>query len=52
MSPGDESELDQKMDQTTHQMVTLILNTMIDVLKRLKERNEDQMRYQTTVTYI
>ena len=52
MSPKDESRYDEKMDEIVHQMETLILDTMIDVLARLNERNEDQMMYQTTITYV
>ncbi len=52
MSPKTESENDQKMDQIIDQLEALILNTMIDVLERINERNEDQMMYQTTITYI
>ena len=47
-----ESDCDQKMDEIIYQLKTLILNTMIDVLEKLNEKNEDQMRYQTTITYI
>ena len=52
MSPKTESEYDQKMDQITDQLETLILNVMIDALERMNERNQDQMMYQTTITYI
>ena len=52
MSPKTESEYDQKMDQIIDQLETLILNAMIDVLERMNERNEDQMMYKTTITYI
>ncbi len=50
MSP--KTEFDQKMDQIVDQLETLILNAMIDVLEKMNERNEDQMMYQTTITYI
>ena len=52
MSPKTESDYDQKMDQIVDQLETLILNAMIDVLEKINERNEDQMMYQTTITYI
>jgi hypothetical protein len=52
MGPRDESEYDQKLDEIIDQLETLILNTMIGVLERLNERNEDQMMHQTTITYI
>ncbi len=46
------TESDQKMDQITDQLETLILNVMIDVFERMNERNQGQMMYQTTITYI
>ena len=52
MSPNHESHHDPKMDEIIHQLETLILNAMIDVLERLNERNEDEMMYQTTITYV
>jgi hypothetical protein len=52
MSPRDESEYDQKMDEIIDQLEALILNAMINVLERMNERNEDQMICQTTITYI
>jgi hypothetical protein len=52
MSSKTESEYDQKMDEIIDQMETLILNAMINVLERMNERNQDQMMYQTTITYI
>ena len=52
MSSKTESEYDQKMDEIIDQLETLILNAMIDVLEKMNERNEDQMMYQTTITYI
>jgi len=52
MSPRDESEYDQKMDEIIDQLEILILNTIIGVLERLNERNEDQMIHQRTITYI
>ncbi len=52
MSSKTESEYDQKMDQIIEQLETLILNTVIDVLERINERNEDQMTRHTTITYI
>jgi hypothetical protein len=52
MSSKTESEYDQKMDQIVDQLETLILNAIIDVLEKMNERNEDQMMYQTTITYI
>ena len=52
MSPKTESEYDQKMDEIIDQLETLILNTMINVLERMNERNQDQMMCQTTITYI
>ena len=50
MSSKTESEYDQKMDKIIDQLETLILNTVIDVLERINERNEDQMTRQTTKT--
>ncbi len=52
MSLKDESRYDEKMDEIVHQLEILILNTMIDVLEKLNETNEDQMMYQTTITYV
>ena len=52
MSPKNESRNDEKMEEIIHQLETLILNTVIDVLERINERNEDQMTRQTTITYI
>jgi hypothetical protein len=52
MSPNNESRNDDKMEEIIHQLETLILNTVIDVLERINERNEDQMTRQTTITYI
>ena len=52
MSPKNESRNDDKMEEIIHQLETLILNTVIDVLERINERNEDQMTRQTTITYI
>ena len=52
MSSKTESEYDQKMDEIIDQLETLILNAMINVLERMNESNEDQMMYQTTITYI
>ena len=50
----DENELecDQKMDEIIFQLKILTLNAMLDVLEKLNERNSDQMRWQTTITYI
>ena len=52
MSSKTESEYDKKMDEIIDQMETLILNAMINVLERMNERNQDQMMYQTNITYI
>ena len=52
MSPRDESEYDQKIDEIIDQLEALILNAMINVLERMNERNEDQMIDKTTITYI
>ena len=52
MSSKTESEYDQKMDEIIDQLETLILNTMINVLESMNERNQDQMMHQTTITYI
>jgi hypothetical protein len=52
MSIETESQDDQKMDEIIDQLETLILNTMINVLERMNERNQDQMMHQTTITYI
>jgi len=47
-----ESDCDEKMDYIIYELRILILNTVIDVLEKLNERNEDQMRWQTITTYI
>jgi len=52
MSPKNESRNDDKMEEIILQLETLILNTVIDVLERINERDEDQMTRQTTITYI
>jgi hypothetical protein len=50
----DENELecDQKMDEIIYQLKILTLNSILDVLEKLNDRNEDQMKWQTTITYI
>lgn len=52
MIETDESEYDQKMDEIIDQLQILILNSIIDALEKLNERNEDQMMHQTTITYV
>lgn len=47
-----EYDCNQKMDEIIYQLKILLLNTMIDVLEKLNEKNEDQMKWQTTITYI
>jgi hypothetical protein len=50
----DENELecDQKMDEIIYQLKILTLNAILDVLEKLNDRNGDQMKWQTTITYI
>ena len=50
----DENELEcnQKMDEIIYQLKILTLNAMLDVLEKLNDRNGDQMKWQTTITYI
>jgi hypothetical protein len=50
----DENELecDQKMDEIIYQLKILTLNTILDVLEKLNEKNVDQMTWQRTITYI
>ncbi len=52
MNEEAKSNHDDKMDEIICQPEILILNAMIDVLERLNEAKEDQMKYQTTITYI
>ncbi len=52
MNQEDKSNYDDKMDEIIYQLEILILNAMIDALERLNEAEEDQMKYQTTITYI
>lgn len=52
MNQEAKSNNDDKMDEIIHQLEILILNAMIDALERLNEAEEDQMKYQTTITYI
>lgn len=50
----DENELecDQKMDEIIYQLKILTLNSILDVLEKLNDKNGDQMKWQTTITYI
>ena len=52
MNQEAKSNYDDKMDEIIYQLEILILNAMIDALERLNEAEEDQMKYQTTITYI
>lgn len=52
MNEEAKSDYDDKMDEIIYQLEILILNAMIDALERLNETEEDQMKYQTTITYI
>jgi len=50
----DENELEcnEKMDEIIYQLKILTLDAILDVLEKLNERNGDQMRWVTTITYI
>jgi len=52
MIETEESEQDQRMDEIIGQLQLLILNSIIDALEELNERDEDQMARQITITYV
>lgn len=49
---GNELECDEKMDEIIYQLKILTLNTILDVLEKLNEKNVDQMIWQKTITLL
>jgi hypothetical protein len=45
-----EFDSEEKINYIIYEMKLLILNAMIDVLEKLNETNEDQMRHQSIFT--